>query len=291
REPLLELLASKTFTDFPSASAIEIYQQQLFVFGDDAPYLLVLDTNFQKCDTIRFFPDTAQRIAREIKPDIEAATIVSNSQTNFLYALGSLSDTNRKKLFIFPLNRLRAFTTMDLEPFKRNIGSLEEINIEGSAAVKNKLVFANRANRLHPVNYLIVTDTAHWLTNNAPARIVPVQLDKNSKLMGISGLFYIAGQDMLLFTASEEDTPSATQDGTIGNSYLGIIRQASRQIEKQAITPETVIPLTEADKLFHKQKVESVCAASASDKEILLYVTADNDNGQSTLFKLRLKLR
>ena len=70
---------------FPSASAIEYNQGKIFVLGDDAPYLLALDTAYKTLDTVHYINDTSYRIAKNLKPDIESATIVNfHDQYSFL---------------------------------------------------------------------------------------------------------------------------------------------------------------------------------------------------------------
>ena len=78
KAPRLQLLSTKTLTDFPSASAIEYDGNgKLYLFGDDAPYLLLLDTSYKELDRVRYSIDTAFRIDKSIKADIESATLVN----------------------------------------------------------------------------------------------------------------------------------------------------------------------------------------------------------------------
>src|SRR5689334_11379270 len=72
KSPELKLLTEKVFPNYPSASAVEYYEGKVFVFGDDAPYLLILDTQFSILDTVHYLPDTAYRISKETKADVES---------------------------------------------------------------------------------------------------------------------------------------------------------------------------------------------------------------------------
>src|SRR5829696_2726341 len=76
KTPHLQLRVVKQLLQFPSASAIEYSNHRLYVFGDDAAYVLVLDTMFNQTDTIRYLPDTAYRISKITKADIESATVM-----------------------------------------------------------------------------------------------------------------------------------------------------------------------------------------------------------------------
>jgi len=120
---------------------------------------------------------------------------------------------------------------------------------------------------------------------------VLINLAFNTKnVIGLSGLYYINDKDLLLFTASEEDTPNATQDGVIGNSYLGYIKKFSEKMTASTLHPDKMITLTDIDPVFKKQKVESVCVEKIVGNSAIVHLASDNDNGQSMLFKTRLIL-
>ncbi|HEY0042847.1 MAG TPA: hypothetical protein VGB71_19370, partial [Flavisolibacter sp.] len=54
--------------------------------------------------------------------------------------------------------------------------------------------------------------------------------------------------------------------------------------------PDQYVKLSSIDQAFAEQKVESVCVEKVMSNELLLHLVADNDNGSSNLFKLRIKL-
>src|SRR5215208_4501433 len=108
-----ELLSSKNLTDFPSASAIVYDKGHLYIFGDDAPYLLILDTNYQKTDTVHFIADTSYRLSKDTKPDIESAALVSLGTDSHLYAISSFSNDRRSKLFYFPIANVHSHLSFD----------------------------------------------------------------------------------------------------------------------------------------------------------------------------------
>ncbi len=95
---------------------------------------------------------------------------------------------------------------------------------------------------------------------------------------------------MLLFTASIEDTPDAYQDGVIGDSFIGYISNITSKLNDSAVTPDKLINLSGVLKLKGDNKIESVTAEQATKSELILHLAADNDNGESTLFKIRWKL-
>src|SRR5215207_7419546 len=74
KKTTLEVIKSIKLS-FPSASAIEFDQNKLYVFGDDATHLLILDTGDTILDSIHYWPKNVSRISKEEKPDIESAFI------------------------------------------------------------------------------------------------------------------------------------------------------------------------------------------------------------------------
>ena len=106
----------------------------------------------------------------------------------------------------------------------------------------------------------------------------------------MSGLFYVKSKDVLLLTSSEEETENAVSDGSIGESYLGIIYDFSKKMNDVELRPDQLIKLSGVDKAFIKQKVESVCVEKEESNELILHLVSDNDNGRSKIFKIRLEL-
>jgi hypothetical protein len=49
--PKTEFLSSLLLTDFPSGSSINYYDGKLFLVGDDANDILILDTDYKKIDS------------------------------------------------------------------------------------------------------------------------------------------------------------------------------------------------------------------------------------------------
>jgi hypothetical protein len=280
--PPLQLLTS-TELNFPSASAIEFYQDKLYVFGDDATYLLVLSGSYQPIDSISYWPEKIQRITKKKKPDIESSLIIEKEGKLFLTGIGSMSDDNRWKAIIYNLADKTVSTTVNPFP-AQHFSKISQLNIEGSTVVNNTIVFGNRANNSMPVNYILF-----WKGNDS-VNTKKLLFPKNKKVAGISSLYYVKEKDMLLITASEEETASTTADGAIGESYLGWIENFSTKMNDTAFSPDQFYKLSNADKAFTKQKIEAVCVEKTDKDEMILHLAADNDNGKSRLFKLRLML-
>ena len=290
KDPGLELISVQELPRFPSASAVEYMDGKIFLFGDDAPYLLILDTDYRPLDTVQYINDTAYRVPKEYKADVEATAVLLSNHEKHLYALGSFATEQRRRIFSFPLNDLHAFSNLTDSLLLQNLKALPEVNIEGLAFVKSRLVLANRANTTHTMNRLLVLNNIFLEHLSAQRNIIDLDLN-TKKVIGLSGLYYIMEKDVLLFTASDEDTPSATQDGIINDSYIGWLNGFSKKMNLKTIYPDRLINLTQISDDFKKQKIESVCLEKINNDTAMLHLAADNDNGQSRLFKMYLRFK
>ncbi len=284
--PKLNLLSAKVLSHFPSASALEWHHNELFVFGDDATHVLVLDSAYNEIKKISYVNDTINRLPKATKQDIEAAALLPYDSETYLYAFGSQSTDHRKNVFVFPLHLQDSFLKLRYNPAPTE--GIKELNIEGAAFVNDLLVLANRANATHKDNYLLIQTFMPGDTATGKTKAAKLVLPGNETVKGVSGLFYVPEKDLLFFTASEEATPSATKDGAIGDSYLGWITNYSTQMYRKKLEPNEFINLSKIAPAFSKQKIESVCVERIKNNTLFLYLAADNDNGTSTLFKASL---
>ncbi|MFN2457597.1 MAG: hypothetical protein ABR502_05300 [Chitinophagaceae bacterium] len=288
----LQLLKSENLTYFPSASAIEFYNNHLYVIGDDATQLLVLDGNYKVVDSITIFKSSERRIPKNIKPDLEASNLLEHNKTYYLLAFGSLSTTEREKVFVLQMNN-RDIDTLNISAIKHKLKELNipEVNIEGAAIMKEQLILSNRANTTHTTNHLI--SIPHFSPDSISAdaiHITSMIFPKEKEVKGISGLAYLPGKDLLLFTASVEETPDAISDGAISDSYIGYISKASQKLTRSTVEPDKIINLSTVLKGKRKYKIESIAIEKATGNILSIHLAADNDNGESTLFKLNWKL-
>jgi hypothetical protein len=254
----------------------------LYVFGDDAPYLLILSPGYQVMDSVYFLPGVEGRIPKDTKHDIESAMIGMQDNQPVLYGIGSMSTKKRWGVIAYNLSDKSFKDSLFFEPGKIFPG-IDEVNIEGSCTVSNIAILANRANESNPNNHLLFID-------KQSATVKRMLLPARKLMPGLSGLYYVKEKDLLLFTASEEETGSSTSDGAIGDSYLGWIENFSKKMGDTEYKPDQFIRLADTEKAFNKQKIESVCVESVDGNNLIIHLTADNDNGRSSLFKLKLKL-
>jgi hypothetical protein len=280
--PALQLISSQTL-DFPSASAIEFYGGKLYLFGDNAPQLLEISTTYQVIRKIAYWPDTATVIPKETKPDIESAFIAEKEGKAKLFGVGSLSGPHRCLAYEWRIGS-DTVKRKNLFPDSMRFAGIKEVNLEGSTAVGNTLVFCNRANLTTKTNHLIFRNNETEFTTKE------LRLPDTGNIAGLSGLYYVAESDLLLFTASEEATYNAMEDGEIGESYIGWIRNFSVAKEKNVIRASGMLKLTQFSPQFKGQKIEGVCAESVVGNQYRLHMVADNDNGRSKIFTIALQL-
>ena len=274
--------------DYPSASAIEYHDGKLYLMGDDATKLLVLDTDLTTVDSIPLISYPENRMPKNIKPDLEASAL--KADTLYLFGSGSLPPYRN---FAWKFNlKTKNNESLNLEPLflkAKDLG-VKQINIEGACFVAGKLILTNRGNKGYPHNHLIITDEK-LLENDSSFQvfIIPFAPQKDTaSFKGISGLCYASESDQLIITISTEDTRNTHEDGAIGKSYLWIINDISTKITGRTLGTKRVIDLEYLDSRFKGQKIESATVIKETDKLIHLALVAENDDGKSTVFKMSI---
>jgi hypothetical protein len=270
---------------FPSASAIEFYKDKFYVFGDDAAYLLILDTNFNKLEQIYFDDSTLKRLSIEEKPDIESTTIIKEGDRNYLYALGSFSSRKRQKIIKFSLDSIQDYSFVDYSLTGNEF--INVLNIEGSAIVNGELFLANRANNSSKINHIFIEKIDNKLRSSSIPQIIEIKFPESKIATGISGLSYFEEKDILFFTASQEETSDPLIDGSIGNSFLGWIYNFSKT-KDSVLKADKLIDLSKADSNFKGSKIESVTVQKYMGNKIQLVLVSDNDDGKSVLYKVEV---
>lgn len=291
--PRVELLEVKVLEDYPSGSASEFFNGRFMLMGDDAASLLIADSAWQHIGRVQLFPAGNERIPKDVKADIEAATWFKDKNESGLLLLGSGSlPPHRSSGFIVQpdAGTSRKFTLDTLYRRLEEAG-VAQLNIEGLAQLPGWFVIACRGNMSFRKNFLVFLKNRFWdeqsttefhiayLGGNKPGQI----------FSGVSGLDYSYRTDRLFLTASTEHTASTTSDGAIGKSYLWIINSMNRAVQFEAINPFDEIDLQEEDERFRGVKVESVAVISEGTKSSELVLTADNDDGKTTLYRILLR--
>lgn len=289
-EMQLKLIDTKSLPHYSSASSIELYNNQLYIMGDDARYLLILDTEYNTVDSLHLFEGTEKRIEKADKADPEASTIIEFEGKPHLFLCGSASTNKRENVFLISLDKTHKVDSFSIASFIQKIKQqLPDINIEGCAAFNNEIVLANRANLTTKQNQLIVTSNSFFINNDKSFKIINIITDTND-VRGISSLSYLKEKDLLLLTASVEETASSYTDGAIGNSYIGIIKNFSSAIKNNSVQVDEWIDLAAAIPSLQKQKIEGLTIGGLTKNIITVHIVSDNDNGESSIYKLSFSL-
>ena len=278
--------------NFPSGSSLEFYDNKLYLGGDDAAKLLVLDTNYNTIDSLTLFESTTRRILKAVKADVESSAIVTMNAQLHLLLVGSASLPTREKIVLLRLDTLE-MQFHSISDFVRRLGhfGLKDVNIEGAASTGKLLVLANRGNLSNPYNHLVFTQPNFWLNQqSAPVNTAILVLPGNNQFSGISGLAYIEKEDLLVFTASTETTVNSFEDGEIGDSYIGWVKNVSGKMAAKKILADGFINLSATNKNFFGEKIESLCISHSDNTTHTIHLVSDNDNGVSKLFKIRITI-
>lgn len=287
----LKLLNRRTLKGIPSASGIELYNDKLYIIGDDSAWLFILDRNLcliEKIPLLKKKKLTAGRIPKKHKPDLEAMTFANIDGETVLLIFGSGSKPEkRENLFIVYPERRHAVKQYSLaELYVDLVGKkikTSTLNIEAAAANKLSIFLFHRGNisKKNIVFEYSLKEFADFVLKNkkkVPASAFTVcrlpQIDSISA--GFSGASML-DQKRILFSASVEDTANEIDDGEVLGSIVGIINPETKEL-KCAILKKGPKPLP--------VKIESVyLLQSQGNKHTVLAVT-DSDGGDSELLDL-----
>lgn len=284
-----KLLEVKKLDTYPSGSGLAWLDNRLYVVGDDASWLLQMDSSFSKTDSIPLFAFEG-RHAKDTKADIESMAVTRLNGKRLLLMPGSGSlQPYRNQMIVIDADAMEK-KEYRLDTFYRRLRheGLQELNIEGSVAIPAYILLANRGSRGFPRNYLVFTTNRFWEKQDiATIKIVKTGIQKDTaSFTGISGLDYSYVSDQLIMTASTENTFNSYDDGEVGKSYLWIINDISSKRRLDAINPDRIIDLEEIDARFKGHKIESVSIISEIKGRKELALVADDDKGGTVLFRM-----
>jgi hypothetical protein len=292
----LQLLKSLSLPHFPSGSSINYFDHRFFLVGDDASNILVLDDEYHEVGSSQLYNSVVKRIPKHEKADLEASTFLNLNGIPHLLILGSASTHARKKILLIPFEKsgldLSHASDISDEIFTDRLRTqgIAEVNFEGITSIGENLIIGNRGNRKNVTNHLIITKSTFWKDQTeVNLKIIPVYPPSSTtNNPGLSELYYEPSLDLLLITLSSEETDSAYDDGVIGDSYIGWIRNFSTQTDADALTIERMINLSDVDPEFKHEKIEGLCVEGIQDSSLIIHLVSDNDQGASKLFKIKM---
>ncbi|RNL78053.1 hypothetical protein ED312_19835 [Sinomicrobium pectinilyticum] len=284
-----EIVHRQSLPGVPSASGTAVTEDQVYIAGDNSPWLFRFSRKYEPISRISVFRyirlSKGEIIPKRDKPDFEAMEIINNKI--FLFGSGALSPQRDIMVQVDTENRNKV-STFSLKPFydmirDRHIPEGGELNIEAVAAPENRICFFLRGE--NKVLEYPVSGFFGFLENKGAypePNVYVLELPSIDGIKsGFSGATAIPGQDKIIFTASVENTPNAIDDGEILGSFTGIIDCTKL---KDSYQPACVL-LSEGDKANTplKIKVESVSVLdSTSPRNIKVLFVTDNDTGRDS---------
>lgn len=292
-EEALIIESFKKLTEIPSASGIEVVNNEIWMVGDDSPFLFRLDMDLNlinKYSISSVDQIIANRIIKSEKADFES--IVYNGEVLLIAGSGS-RQISRDTLVKFDLVRQevsKVNTRLLFEQFKMLAGFDKDmqINIEGIAGSKGYFYFLNRGNvnanndvfRLPQEEF-----DQYLLFGDSVKGIEHFRFDLPSiknYLSGFSGACISEDEEFLYFTSSVEATTDVYNDGEVLGSFIGEINLITNELR--------IWPLKEKGR-FVKTKLESVSITEHKPEFIRFVCTSDNDDGTSGVYRLKLNLK
>ncbi len=275
----------------PSASGLVIHGDSAWIVGDDATgiYRLNLSNYQQQKIPLNDVATDEYRLPKSIKHDLECANLIRYNNKLYLLAFGSGSlAPYRDSILLLNMADTADQQIIPVQQFYRELRQLTgtdstQWNVEGSTVAGDSLLLSNRGN--NTIISCNVDSLMHYFFF-AGAPVPPItyqrahlpQIDgKEARLSGLSTI----NDNLILFTASVEDTPDWITDGPISGSFIGIYSMKENKVIASHL-------LRDKQGAVLKEKIESIDIVSKQGGTITCIAVADNDNGTSKLFRLQL---
>lgn len=296
----LQHIKIKHLPELSSASGICIYSNDIYLVGDDTPWLYKLDGNFNIVDSTKISAiDTLfeGRTPKYLKADFESMEIISDNGKSEIVIIssGSLPQT-RDTAYIVGLSDSNLKYSKNLRPLYEKIKldaqitGANEINIEGIAFSDNDAYLLHRGNVSE--NIIIRINRKDFISYIKQQTALPkfdiYRLNLPSYkgvTSGFSGVCLNPDNSGLIFTASIEDTQDEINDGKVLGSFIGIIPFVGLQNGDFTATL-----ITNNDQVLEK-KIEGITAIlrdtkigmSSKSNKLSIITVCDNDNGTSDI--------
>jgi len=252
-------------------------------FGDDAPFLFVLNQDLKLIKKIPLLNDddyTSERIAKAEKPDFEAMELIDNNE---LIIFGSGSKSPQRNIFFrILLHETLKIEQYDITELYQNIKALPELedtelNIEATAYKQNELFLYNRKkNLIIQFNYSDLLAFIKGKKTFPYPQITTFHLPViHGTEAGFSGASALINEPKIIFTASLENTTNAYDDGEILGSMIGSIKLLNN---KPSVNYEYCLIQDNVENL----KIESVSIEKEISSELTeIVMISDDDKGNS----------
>lgn len=292
------IISSRALKGIPSASGVEVKKDYTYVISDDSPWLFEIDSNLNINRSILIHHSqnlVDGRLPKPEKPDFEAMVTFKWGNDKDLLIFGSGSTPERNVMVrvsiggsgyevrTYPLDEMYA----ELRA-KCNIAEAD-FNIEGAATWGDYLILMNRGS-----NHLILVDKDHFEeyvkdrqnTKKRKKLFTKVYQFELPKLNGLQARFSggtkVSGEEILVFSASVENTSDWVNDGESMGSMIGLI-----ELNKLGKGEFKIAQVIKDGKPF-TGKLESLDCIDVGKKTIKLGGVTDNDSGESEFLEIEL---
>src|SRR4028119_2373992 len=138
----IKLLDFKKLKDFASGTAIEMFDDKVYLVGNKSAEVSIMSKNWKSEDTIHLFSFATKNVTPVVKTNFEASTVVNFNKTDFLFIVetGSMGSAHNKGILINL--KSKKLEEIDLSPFYnrlRGAGS-EELNIQAIGVMDDKMI-------------------------------------------------------------------------------------------------------------------------------------------------------
>lgn len=308
RRPLLYREGADRALDRPAhvraGSGLSWLEDRLVLVQDDANFIAVIDPTTGLADAItlpageggvRQFDDG--RGNKAFKLDLEACCVVAGAEGPMLLALGSGSSERRRRVAIMdrweqatPRVRLVDASALYLALEHASEFSGSEMNIEGALALPGMVRLVGRGNGKArgglearnatcdlPLDALLAY-LDKGMQAPAPRAIQQFSLGTHDGLaLGFTDVAQL--NDAIIYTATAEASPSATEDGRVSGSVLGIM-PSSGDLRHA--------PIADADGGMLRHKVEGVVPMSGARDRVYIVIDSDDAMQPSELCEVQL---
>lgn len=283
-----------TLENIPSASAIDIYKDKIYLIGDDSPYLYILDKEYNLLDKIEIYQTdqfTTGRIPKNLKYDLECSTMLEFQSEDYMLISGSGSNDNRNNMYLFNLKtkEIEHYSSKPLYALFLDIyKSGDSINVEAMCSDSQYVYFFNRGGKTQQ-NVVLRMQISHLFEYFHTRNIVDFTYmlylcdlpDIKNINSGFSGATIF--NDKLFFTSSVEDTDNPIDDGEVLGSFVGTIDYKNKfEIMEYC--------LIDSSKYESVLKVESISVLSQKDNTYNVIFVTDDDCGGSEIIDAVIEL-
>ena len=276
-----------------SASAVEVFDDRIYIAGDDINFIYLYSKHFFLIDRIKLFADADfEELNKPVKKDWEAMSVITAPKRNpKLLLIGSGSKKVTRDYAILLNLSSRKINNLEHWPrfynvIRQKLKPEEELNIEGLAQVQDHLVLLNRGN-VNTGNAIFITSAnAAFQFTDVIHRIESAPLDIAETKAGFTGAYYLEETDTLFYTAAAELTVNAYFDGKVLGSAIGYFSNVSRRLKDNMWVPDAQVAFNNE----LEGKVESLTLLRKINNKYVFLVVTDNDGVPGSMYQLLIEL-